>query len=156
MMNPHVMLFDEVTSALDPELVGEVLIVMRDLARDGMTMLVVTHEMQFAREVGDRLVFMDEGRIVEQGSRPTCSTGRSEERTRRSSIARFSLLARSKVVSHRRGRSTCMKRILLATAGVAVVAVFAATIGFAQPTATTGSVAAEAAAPLPKLPANIK
>ncbi|MDQ3066277.1 MAG: amino acid ABC transporter ATP-binding protein, partial [Actinomycetota bacterium] len=67
MMDPHVMLFDEVTSALDPELVGEVLIVMRDLARDGMTMLVVTHEMQFAREVGDRLVFMDEGRIVEQG-----------------------------------------------------------------------------------------
>ena len=67
MMDPHVMLFDEVTSALDPELVGEVLIVMRDLARDGMTMLVVTHEMQFAREVGDRLVFMDEGRIVEEG-----------------------------------------------------------------------------------------
>ena len=53
-MRPHVMLFDEVTSALDPELVGEVLVVMRDLARDGMTMLVVTHEMQFAREVGDR------------------------------------------------------------------------------------------------------
>ena len=67
MMEPHVMLFDEVTSALDPELVGEVLLVMRDLARVGMTMLVVTHEMQFAREVGDRLVFMDEGRIVEQG-----------------------------------------------------------------------------------------
>ena len=61
MMEPHVMLFDEVTSALDPELVGEVLVVMRDLARDGMTMLVVTHEMQFAREVGDRVVFMDEG-----------------------------------------------------------------------------------------------
>ena len=60
MMSPHVMLFDEVTSALDPELVGEVLIVMRDLAREGMTMLVVTHEMQFAREVGDWLVFMDE------------------------------------------------------------------------------------------------
>src|SRR5581483_11817793 len=55
MMEPHVMLFDEVTSALDPELVGEVLIVMRDLARSGMTMLVVTHEMQFAREVGDQL-----------------------------------------------------------------------------------------------------
>ena len=67
MMSPHVMLFDEVTSALDPELVGEVLIVMRDLARSGMTMLVVTHEMQFAREVGDRVVFMDEGRIVEEG-----------------------------------------------------------------------------------------
>jgi polar amino acid transport system ATP-binding protein len=67
MMEPHVMLFDEVTSALDPELVGEVLLVMRDLARDGMTMLVVTHEMQFAREVGDRVIFMDEGRIVEEG-----------------------------------------------------------------------------------------
>jgi ABC-type polar amino acid transport system ATPase subunit len=67
MMNPHVMLFDEVTSALDPELVGEVLVVMRDLARTGMTMLVVTHEMQFAREVGDRVVFMDEGKIVEEG-----------------------------------------------------------------------------------------
>src|SRR5262249_11293993 len=67
MMEPHVMLFDEVTSALDPELVGEVLLVMRDLARAGMTMLVVTHEMQFAREVGDRLVFMDEGRVVEAG-----------------------------------------------------------------------------------------
>ncbi len=67
MMEPHVMLFDEVTSALDPELVGEVLVVMRDLARMGMTMLVVTHEMQFAREVGDRVVFMDAGRIVEQG-----------------------------------------------------------------------------------------
>ena len=61
MMNPHVMLFDEVTSALDPELVGEVLVVMRDLARTGMTMLVVTHEMHFARDVGDRVVFMDEG-----------------------------------------------------------------------------------------------
>jgi ABC-type polar amino acid transport system ATPase subunit len=67
MMNPHVMLFDEVTSALDPELVGEVLVVMRDLARMGMTMLVVTHEMHFARDVGDRVVFMDEGRIVEEG-----------------------------------------------------------------------------------------
>src|SRR6266567_2560095 len=55
MMEPHMMLFDEVTSALDPELVGEVLVVMRDLARDGMTMMVVTHEMQFAREVGDRV-----------------------------------------------------------------------------------------------------
>jgi ABC-type polar amino acid transport system ATPase subunit len=67
MMNPHVMLFDEVTSALDPELVGEVLVVMRDLARAGMTMLVVTHEMHFARDVGDRVVFMDEGKIVEEG-----------------------------------------------------------------------------------------
>src|SRR5919198_547535 len=67
MMRPHVMLFDEVTSALDPELVGEVLVVMRNLAQDGMTMLVVTHEMQFARDVGDRLIFMDDGRIVEEG-----------------------------------------------------------------------------------------
>jgi len=83
MMDPHVMLFDEVTSALDPELVGEVLIVMRDLARDGMTMLVVTHEMQFAREVGDRLVFMDEGRIVEEGIPADVLDRPREERTRR-------------------------------------------------------------------------
>jgi ABC-type polar amino acid transport system ATPase subunit len=83
MMNPHVMLFDEVTSALDPELVGEVLIVMRDLAKDGMTMLVVTHEMQFAREVGDHLVFMDEGVIVEQGKPADVLDRPKEERTRR-------------------------------------------------------------------------
>ena len=82
-MRPHVMLFDEVTSALDPELVGEVLVVMRDLARDGMTMLVVTHEMQFAREVGDRLIFMDEGRIVEQGKPLDVLDRPREERTRR-------------------------------------------------------------------------
>jgi polar amino acid transport system ATP-binding protein len=66
-MDPEVMLFDEVTSALDPELVGEVLAVMRDLANDGMTMLVVTHEMTFARDVADRIVFMDDGVIVEEG-----------------------------------------------------------------------------------------
>jgi polar amino acid transport system ATP-binding protein len=66
-MDPKVMLFDEVTSALDPELVGEVLAVMRDLANDGMTMLVVTHEMNFARDVADRVAFMDDGLIVEQG-----------------------------------------------------------------------------------------
>jgi ABC-type polar amino acid transport system ATPase subunit len=83
MMEPHVMLFDEVTSALDPELVGEVLIVMRDLARDGMTMLVVTHEMQFAREVGDHLLFMDEGRIVEQGKPLEVLDRPKEERTKR-------------------------------------------------------------------------
>ncbi|HSL65705.1 MAG TPA: amino acid ABC transporter ATP-binding protein [Gaiellaceae bacterium] len=83
MMEPHVMLFDEVTSALDPELVGEVLIVMRDLARSGMTMLVVTHEMQFAREVGDRVVFMDEGRIVEEGLPSELLDQPREERTRR-------------------------------------------------------------------------
>ena len=83
MMEPHVMLFDEVTSALDPELVGEVLVVIRDLARDGMTMLVVTHEMQFARDVGDRVVFMDEGRIVEQGEPSDVLDRPREERTRR-------------------------------------------------------------------------
>jgi polar amino acid transport system ATP-binding protein len=66
-MDPDMMLFDEPTSALDPELVGDVLGVMRDLAREGMTMMVVTHEMGFAREVGDKLVFMDEGVIVEEG-----------------------------------------------------------------------------------------
>jgi polar amino acid transport system ATP-binding protein len=77
------MLFDEVTSALDPELFGEVLVVMRDLARDGMTMLVVTHEMQFAREVGDRLIFMDEGRIVEEGKPLDVLDRPREERTRR-------------------------------------------------------------------------
>jgi ABC-type polar amino acid transport system ATPase subunit len=66
-MDPEVMLFDEVTSALDPELVGEVLAVMRDLANDGMTMLVVTHEMTFARDVADRVAFMDDGLIVEEG-----------------------------------------------------------------------------------------
>src|SRR6476469_5077310 len=83
MMAPHVMLFDEVTSALDPELVGEVLVVMRDLARDGMTMLVVTHETQFAREVGDRLIFMDEGRIVEEGKPADVLDRPQAERTRR-------------------------------------------------------------------------
>lgn len=67
-MEPDLMLFDEPTSALDPELVGEVLSVMRDLANDGMTMIVVTHEIGFAREVGDHLVFMDDGMIVEQGN----------------------------------------------------------------------------------------
>jgi ABC-type polar amino acid transport system ATPase subunit len=83
-MNPHVMLFDEVTSALDPELVGEVLVVMRDLARDaGMTMIVVTHEMQFAREVGDRLIFIDEGRIVEQGKPADVLDRPRQERTKR-------------------------------------------------------------------------
>ncbi len=66
-MNPDVMLFDEPTSALDPEMVGEVLDVMKQLARDGMTMVVVTHEMGFAREMGDRVIFMDEGKIVEEG-----------------------------------------------------------------------------------------
>ena len=67
-MNPKVMLFDEPTSALDPEMVGEVLTVMKELAADGMTMVVVTHEMGFAREVGNRILFMDGGKILEQGS----------------------------------------------------------------------------------------
>ena len=68
MMEPEVMLFDEPTSALDPEMVGEVLEVMKELAHAGMTMVVVTHEMGFAREVGDRVLFMDEGKILEQGT----------------------------------------------------------------------------------------
>jgi polar amino acid transport system ATP-binding protein len=83
MMGPHVMLFDEVTSALDPELVGEVLVVMRDLAKTGMTMLVVTHEMQFARDVGDHLIFIDHGRIVEQGKPTEVLDRPKEERTQR-------------------------------------------------------------------------
>ena len=67
-MQPHVMLFDEPTSALDPEMVGEVLDVMKRLAERGMTMVIVTHEMGFAREVGDRILFMDGGVIVEEGT----------------------------------------------------------------------------------------
>ncbi|HHD2752985.1 TPA: amino acid ABC transporter ATP-binding protein [Clostridium perfringens] len=67
-MEPDVMLFDEPTSALDPEMVGEVLNVMKSLAKDGMTMVVVTHEMGFAKEVGDRILFMDEGKIIEEGT----------------------------------------------------------------------------------------
>ena len=67
-MNPKIMLFDEPTSALDPEMVGEVLNLMKDLADDGMTMIIVTHEMGFAKEIGSKIVFMDEGKIIEQGS----------------------------------------------------------------------------------------
>jgi ABC-type polar amino acid transport system ATPase subunit len=78
-----VMLFDEPTSALDPELIGEVLEVMRDLARDGMTMLVVTHEMSFAREVADRVIFVDGGVFVEEGPPAQCLTNPQDERTRR-------------------------------------------------------------------------
>jgi polar amino acid transport system ATP-binding protein len=81
-MEPRLMLFDEPTSALDPELVGEVLDVMRGLARDGMTMVVVTHEMGFAREVGDSLVFMDEGRVVEAGNPREVLTDPQHERTK--------------------------------------------------------------------------
>jgi polar amino acid transport system ATP-binding protein len=82
MMDPHVMLFDEVTSALDPELVSEVLDVMRDLAHSGMTMLVVTHEMGFAREVGDRLVFIADGVIAEEGVPSDVLDNPQVERTR--------------------------------------------------------------------------
>ncbi len=81
MMKPHVMLFDEVTSALDPELVSEVLDVMRDLAKSGMTMLVVTHEMGFAREVGDRLVFIADGVIAEEGRPGDVLDNPRQERT---------------------------------------------------------------------------
>ena len=81
-MNPELMLFDEPTSALDPELVGEVLQVMKDLARDGMTMMVVTHEIGFAREVGHKVAFMDEGRIIELGSPAEVLDNPREERTR--------------------------------------------------------------------------
>ena len=82
-MDPHVMLFDEVTSALDPELVKEVLDVMRELASEGMTMLVVTHEMGFAREVADQVIFIDEGVIVEQGPPVEVIDSPREERTKR-------------------------------------------------------------------------
>ena len=81
-MRPRIMLFDEVTSALDPELVGEVLRVMRQLAREGMTMMVVTHEMGFARDVADRVIFMDEGLIVEEGAPDLMFTDPKEPRTR--------------------------------------------------------------------------
>jgi polar amino acid transport system ATP-binding protein len=81
-MQPKVMLFDEVTSALDPELVGEVLAVMRQLIQDGLTMVVVTHEMQFARDVAHRLVFMDGGNIVEQGPPKDLFTNPSTDRLR--------------------------------------------------------------------------
>jgi polar amino acid transport system ATP-binding protein len=81
-MQPDLMLFDEPTSALDPELVGDVLAVMKDLASEGMTMMVVTHEMGFAREVGDKLVFMDGGVIVEEGDPRTVLADPQHERTR--------------------------------------------------------------------------
>jgi polar amino acid transport system ATP-binding protein len=82
-MEPHVMLFDEVTSALDPELVKEVLDTMRELAEEGMTMLVVTHEIGFAREVGDQVVFMDGGVVVEQGDPKSVLDNPREERTQK-------------------------------------------------------------------------
>ena len=82
-MDPHVMLFDEVTSALDPELVKEVLDVMRELANEGMTMVVVTHEMGFAREVASNVIFMDEGAVVEEGPPDQILDSPREERTKR-------------------------------------------------------------------------
>ena len=88
-MNPKLMLFDEPTSALDPELVGEVLAVMKDLAEGGMTMIVVTHEMSFARDVADRVIFMDAGEIVESGSPEQVLRNPSHARTR-SFLARVS------------------------------------------------------------------
>jgi polar amino acid transport system ATP-binding protein len=81
-MEPKLMLFDEPTSALDPELVGEVLNVMRDLAKDGMTMIVVTHEMGFAREVADTVAFMDQGLVVEAGSPAEVLDNPQHERTK--------------------------------------------------------------------------
>ena len=81
-MNPRAILFDEPTSALDPEMIGEVLDVMKNLAREGMTMVVVTHEMGFAREVADRVIFMDHGRIVEEGTPEHFFTAPSHERTK--------------------------------------------------------------------------
>ncbi len=82
-LNPEVILFDEPTSALDPELVGEVLDVIKGIAKEGITMIVVTHEMQFAREVSSRVVFMDEGTVVEEGSPEDIFSHAREERTRR-------------------------------------------------------------------------
>jgi glutamine transport system ATP-binding protein len=81
-MQPKMMLFDEPTSALDPEMVGEVLAVMKDLAKEGMTMVVVTHEMGFAREVGDRVLFMDQGLVVEEGSPVDVLESPKHERTK--------------------------------------------------------------------------
>ena len=81
-MHPDVMLFDEPTSALDPEMVGEVLNVMKDLARDGMTMVIVTHEMGFAREVADRVLFMDDGYIMEEGTPEEVFGNPKNERTK--------------------------------------------------------------------------
>ena len=81
-MSPEVLLFDEVTSALDPELVGEVLEVMKDLAREGATMVVVTHEMSFARDVADRVLFMDQGQLVEEGTAAEVMVNPRNPRTR--------------------------------------------------------------------------
>ena len=81
-MNPDIMLFDEPTSALDPEMVGEVLNVIRDLAKEGMTMVIVTHEMGFAREVADRVLFIDGGNVLEQGTPQELFGNPQQERTK--------------------------------------------------------------------------
>jgi putative lysine transport system ATP-binding protein len=81
-MNPKLMLFDEPTSALDPEMVGEVLNIMKELAEEGMTMIIVTHEMGFARDVADRVVFMDQGQIEEQGTPEQLFNNPQSERTK--------------------------------------------------------------------------
>ena len=81
-MDPEVLLFDEPTSALDPEMVAEVLTVMKDLANEGLTMIVVTHEMGFAKDVADQVVFMDQGVIVEQGSPEAIFNNPKQERTK--------------------------------------------------------------------------
>jgi polar amino acid transport system ATP-binding protein len=99
-MGPELMLFDEPTSALDPELVGDVLAVMRLLAQDGMTMMVVTHEMSFAREVADRVAFMDDGVIVEEGPPERVVGAPSHDRTR-SFLARLLDPAAAEVTKER-------------------------------------------------------
>ena len=81
-MEPEILLFDEPTSALDPQMVGEVLEVMRTLAKDGLTMIIVTHEMAFARDVSDKVLFMDDGKILEQGTPEEVFENPKEERTR--------------------------------------------------------------------------
>ena len=81
-MDPDAILFDEPTSALDPEMVGEVLKIMQDLAKEGLTMIVVTHEMEFARDVSSRVIFMDKGVIAEQGDPKEIFTNPKEERTK--------------------------------------------------------------------------
>lgn len=81
-MNPDAILFDEPTSALDPEMVGEVLKIMKELAQEGLTMIVVTHEMEFARDVSSRVIFMDKGVIAESGSPQDIFTNPKEERTK--------------------------------------------------------------------------
>ena len=81
-MDPKIMLFDEPTSALDPEMIGEVLDVMKTLAKEGMTMVCVTHEMGFAREVADRVIFMDQGKIIEEGTPEQFYTNPQSDRTK--------------------------------------------------------------------------